>query len=382
MNWRSRPSSVRVALVAVGFVFALSGQTRLDLRSQTKNVDFSGAISTRPFAVGPELPAVCQTGEAWFKPDAPVGQNLYLCAAPNVWTAVRQSFSVGEHLNMTCADGAETGTAECTIAVDTTNLSTPDGNNVLSGITSFPATPAQNLSAGSTVICNATRVAVAAAMPVTLTATPAIADPARDGQVCIVQNTGGSDITLISGTAANLKLASAAVVLKAGQPLALVWDEATSLWTQLGGSHKAAAQILNTTPVCHSALTEMGRLEIPAIAVGSSVKVTIHLAKTSGDAIAYRVRGASMAGPEVASASPGAADTQAAIRLSITQYSATNAAVVSEARHTESAASHYVGDLPQAAGTPLALFIGQQSCVTPGQNTWIKAAAAYVVEAP
>jgi hypothetical protein len=65
---------------------AAQGQTLLDLKSQGRNVDFSGAVATKPFRVGTALPAICNVGEAFFKSDAPPGSNLYACTATNTWT--------------------------------------------------------------------------------------------------------------------------------------------------------------------------------------------------------------------------------------------------------------------------------------------------------
>ena len=67
-------------------IVTIQGQTLLDLKSQGRNVDFSGAIATKPFRVGAALPATCNIGEAFFKSDAPPGSNLYTCTAPNTWT--------------------------------------------------------------------------------------------------------------------------------------------------------------------------------------------------------------------------------------------------------------------------------------------------------
>jgi hypothetical protein len=74
---------------AMAFVCVLAtGQTRIDMYSQAKNIDFSRATSTRPFPVGSALPSVCAAGETYFKSDAPAGRNLYLCTGTNVWTPV------------------------------------------------------------------------------------------------------------------------------------------------------------------------------------------------------------------------------------------------------------------------------------------------------
>lgn len=64
----------------------LCGQTAIDLGAQSRNVDFSAAATTRPFKTGAVVPSACNTGETFFKTDAPAGQNLYACTATNTWT--------------------------------------------------------------------------------------------------------------------------------------------------------------------------------------------------------------------------------------------------------------------------------------------------------
>src|ERR1700693_5882827 len=65
---------------------AASGQTLVDLKNQSKSVDFSGAITTKPFKAGTILPATCGVGEAFYQTNAPAGANLYTCTALNAWT--------------------------------------------------------------------------------------------------------------------------------------------------------------------------------------------------------------------------------------------------------------------------------------------------------
>src|ERR1700687_2218679 len=77
-----KPRHVIGFLAAIGLTF---GQTLLDLKTQTKNVDFSRALSVRPFPTGTGLPSVCNPGEMFFKSDASSGANLYGCVAPNSW---------------------------------------------------------------------------------------------------------------------------------------------------------------------------------------------------------------------------------------------------------------------------------------------------------
>ncbi|HYL77031.1 MAG TPA: hypothetical protein VEU96_22640 [Bryobacteraceae bacterium] len=62
------------------------GQTMVDLRTQSKSVDFSAANTTKPFKSGTTLPAICSVGEMFYKSDAPAGTNLYGCTALNTWT--------------------------------------------------------------------------------------------------------------------------------------------------------------------------------------------------------------------------------------------------------------------------------------------------------
>ncbi len=69
------------ALAAIG-----AGQTQVDLRTQSKSVDFSAASSTKPVTTGTALPSTCSVGQMFFLSNAPAGQNVYGCAAVNTWT--------------------------------------------------------------------------------------------------------------------------------------------------------------------------------------------------------------------------------------------------------------------------------------------------------
>ena len=70
-----------IALIAV----AAAAQTQIDLRTQTRNVDFTAAASTKPVKTGTALPATCVVGDMFFKTDAPAGANLYGCTGANSW---------------------------------------------------------------------------------------------------------------------------------------------------------------------------------------------------------------------------------------------------------------------------------------------------------
>jgi hypothetical protein len=70
----------------VGGWSSVSAQTKVDLRTQTKSVDFSNASFTKPVRSGAALPVGCSSGELFYLTTASPGYNLYSCTAANVWT--------------------------------------------------------------------------------------------------------------------------------------------------------------------------------------------------------------------------------------------------------------------------------------------------------
>ncbi len=60
--------------------------TAIDLRAQSRNVDFSNAATTRPFKSGATMPGICTVGEMFYLSTAAAGANLYGCTATNTWT--------------------------------------------------------------------------------------------------------------------------------------------------------------------------------------------------------------------------------------------------------------------------------------------------------
>jgi len=73
------------ALLAAAVGCAMA-QTRVDLRTQSKSIDFSGANSTKPMQTGTSLPATCTVGAMFLNTTAPAGQNVYACTALNTWS--------------------------------------------------------------------------------------------------------------------------------------------------------------------------------------------------------------------------------------------------------------------------------------------------------
>jgi hypothetical protein len=88
----------------------------VDLRSQSKNIDFSQAQSVRPFRTGTSLPPVCTPGEMFFKTDAAAGSNLFGCVATDTWSRQGEAGSVtdfeaeldtpGNRLTVYCRTGS------------------------------------------------------------------------------------------------------------------------------------------------------------------------------------------------------------------------------------------------------------------------------------
>ena len=57
----------------------LIGQTQVDLRTQSKSVDFQAAAYTKPFKSGAVLPLTCTQAELFFLTSAAPGTNVYGC---------------------------------------------------------------------------------------------------------------------------------------------------------------------------------------------------------------------------------------------------------------------------------------------------------------
>jgi hypothetical protein len=78
---------ILLLVATFGSAGAIYGQlTQIDLRLQSRDVDFSGASATKPFRSGTGLPSTCGLGEMYYRLDAAAGTNLYGCTATNSWT--------------------------------------------------------------------------------------------------------------------------------------------------------------------------------------------------------------------------------------------------------------------------------------------------------
>jgi hypothetical protein len=105
-------SIVLAALTALLVCLSGLSQTQIDLTTQTKRVDFTSAVSTKPVKTGTVLPPICVVGDLYFKSDAPAGANLYACVAANTWAAQGGSggtdlpFQAGNDGSILSTDGA------------------------------------------------------------------------------------------------------------------------------------------------------------------------------------------------------------------------------------------------------------------------------------
>jgi len=125
---------MRVNLKRCWLFFALalmvSAQTKIDLRSQSRNVDFSQTLSVRPFRTGTLLPATCSVGEMFFKTDAPIGANTYGCAATNLWANQGIGSSVGGGSETVFVANVNTATNTLTITCSVGQCNSQTGDVV------------------------------------------------------------------------------------------------------------------------------------------------------------------------------------------------------------------------------------------------------------
>jgi hypothetical protein len=139
---------VLLALLCGG---ALQAQiTQIDLRLQSKDVDFSAANLTKPFKSGTGFPSTCSVGEMFYKLDASAGANLYACTALNSWTLEQGSGGGGASSASQLSDFAVTRTSATTLGIGANcSVSTPCQVRFGSLVYSFGSGATVTISAGS-----------------------------------------------------------------------------------------------------------------------------------------------------------------------------------------------------------------------------------------
>ena len=80
--------------LCTGFIATGDGQTLVDLRTQSKSVDFSAVPSTKPMQTGSSLPSTCAVGQFFFLTTAPTGSSAYACNPANAWAVEGNNLSV------------------------------------------------------------------------------------------------------------------------------------------------------------------------------------------------------------------------------------------------------------------------------------------------
>jgi hypothetical protein len=105
-------------LQAVFFTALTFGQTMIDLRTQSKSVDFSGANTTKPLKAGTVLPSTCGVGEMFYLTSAPPGSNVYGCVSQNTWSLEGNGSSSGGGTTLPPV----TGNAGDVLTTDGTNI--------------------------------------------------------------------------------------------------------------------------------------------------------------------------------------------------------------------------------------------------------------------
>jgi hypothetical protein len=142
-NWRF------LLLATFGAAGALYGQlTQIDLRLQSRDVDFSGASSTKPLQLGTGLPSTCGLGAMYYRLDAPAGMNVYGCTAANSWTLEQgpPAASMASQLG----DFAVTRTSATTLAIGANcSTTTPCVARFGALVYSFGTGATATISAGS-----------------------------------------------------------------------------------------------------------------------------------------------------------------------------------------------------------------------------------------
>jgi hypothetical protein len=78
--------SSSISVLAICLAMSLAAQTRVDLSTQSKGIDFQTQAYTKPLKTGVSLPAICTPAELFFLSSAPPGGNIYACTAVNTWS--------------------------------------------------------------------------------------------------------------------------------------------------------------------------------------------------------------------------------------------------------------------------------------------------------
>lgn len=205
----SRTLPLFVILVGTMGVPVLA-QTQVDLKAQTKNVDFSTASLVRPFRMGSALPVTCMTGEMFFSASAVAGSNLYGCVATNTWAP----------------EGATTAVM----------ASAPFATTLLSGTS---LSTASNCSMSSPCVVRIGSAVYSVSAPATITLN------GGTGMAYIYIGTTGAIVVSPDNVGLNLSCSACSIgAVNAGFPLdsipLAVWSATSGVWAGSGTDSRAA----------------------------------------------------------------------------------------------------------------------------------------------
>jgi hypothetical protein len=218
-------------------------QTRLDLKSQSKNADLSQSGATAPVQTGATLPVHCSAGQLYFLSSNAPGRNLYGCAATDTWTPMWGNLTPGSGIAQSQSGGGFVWSADPAVLpfLGAGNLFT--GNNRFGGKLSHVPGVLQTLTAASAIDSSATLAQIAAGAVVTLTSAPTI-QAGDDGQHLYLVNVSDVSITLQDKTqlpGSNVCGARQTNISIGGKSAAhLTYSGAAGCWMQVGAASWSA----------------------------------------------------------------------------------------------------------------------------------------------
>lgn len=136
-------------LIVLFFVYPAWCQTptAIDLKAQSRDVDFTGAMSTAPFKSGAALPSSCSVGQMFYLTSAAAGTNVFGCTATNSWTL---EAGVGAQSASQLSDLAPSLTSPTTLTIGAScSVATPCNVRFGSAVYAFTTPTSATISAGT-----------------------------------------------------------------------------------------------------------------------------------------------------------------------------------------------------------------------------------------
>jgi len=149
----------KYVLLTGALIASAAAQTQIDLRTQSKNVNFQAAPYTSPLESGSSLPSTCNPAQLFFLTSAAAGANVYGCVAVNMWAAQGGGSSGGGSGALTIDNnGTPAGTRSIANFVPGSgivNVISDTGTmiNIQQTIDSAVVTTRAGLQAGQTLLC-------------------------------------------------------------------------------------------------------------------------------------------------------------------------------------------------------------------------------------